>query len=208
MNTQEEKKSHKKKISLTAEEFIPKRFGLNYNPPMIILEFMLRSRGKLYLKKMKLYKLRATTSREVALKYIKMRYPDFFISNQIADKQLLSLIDKLKENLLKDANMKKQKPVEMKDKENNHKNTVAQKQLNPDVKKNNFFGDSTQAGPQIVKGQPDPQVKSNPQARSSTLRKSSSSGSSNDERRERAVIDNDFDDFDEIEDIEEETDEK
>ena len=83
----------KKKFKLSREEFLPRRFGLNFNPPMIILEYMVKSRGKLYLKKMKLFKLKPTTSTEVALKYLKMRYPDFFATEKIPEPQIMRLVD-------------------------------------------------------------------------------------------------------------------
>ena len=94
-------KNMKKKVKLTAEEFIPKRFGLNFNPPMIILEYMLKSRGKLYLKKFKLFKLKSSTGTEVALKYLKMRYPDIFSLEKFTDNQMTGLIDRLKAHLKK-----------------------------------------------------------------------------------------------------------
>ena len=86
---------------------MPKRYGLNFNPPMIILEYMVKSLGKLYLKKMKLFKLKATTQTDIALKYLKIRYPEFFGTGKIGDAQLCKLIDKLKAFLESGFNLAK-----------------------------------------------------------------------------------------------------
>jgi CEP19-like protein len=91
--------SQKKKLDVDKDDFLPKRFALNYNPPMIILEYMMKSKGKLYLSKIKLYKLQPTTPSELALKYIKDRYWELFETGKISDKQVLALVDKLKAQL-------------------------------------------------------------------------------------------------------------
>lgn len=38
---------------LNTKDYMPKRFGLRYNPPIIILEYLTPSTGKLYHHKMK-----------------------------------------------------------------------------------------------------------------------------------------------------------
>ena len=38
-------------------DYTPKRFGLNYNPPQIVLEYLTPSTGKLYHHKMRIHKL-------------------------------------------------------------------------------------------------------------------------------------------------------
>lgn len=179
----------KKKVVLTAEEFIPRRFGLNFNPPMIILEYMLRSRGKLYLKKMKLFKLRPTTSSDVALKYLKMRYPDFFSTNKIADPQVINLVEKLKDKLRQMTMMKK---PEVEGKEN-------QSSVHPDIKRNNFLGGENKNGP-LPETKPHPGQKEAITSLKDEKNKIDEMSESSEER-------DDFD-FDEIEDFEDETDEK
>lgn len=235
---QQERKTSKKKVVLSEEEFIPKRFGLNFNPPMIILEYMLRSRGKLYLKKMKIFKLKPTTTSEVALKYLKMRYPDFFVTDKIKDRQLLILIDKLKEFLLRDQTMKKQR-IETVLESSNLETITPDIPKNPDsgpssstIKRNNFIetpAPNNPSGPDIVRGKP---TVINASRRNSTSRsindvKDYDSGSSNEgdgetggereEGREEAgdkgeerpeEVIDDDFDFDEIEDFDDETDEK
>jgi hypothetical protein len=47
-------KSKKDVADLSFSDFQPKRFALNYDPPMIILEYLVPSTGKLYHHKMKL----------------------------------------------------------------------------------------------------------------------------------------------------------
>ena len=39
-----------------SNDYIPKRFGLNYSPPQIIIEYLAPSTGKLYHHKMRLHK--------------------------------------------------------------------------------------------------------------------------------------------------------
>lgn len=95
--------SQKRKLAVDSEDFLPKRFALNFNPPMIILEYMMKSKGKLYLSKIKLYKLQASTPSDLALKYIKDRYWELFETGKISDKQIISLVDKLKSKLSEQA---------------------------------------------------------------------------------------------------------
>lgn len=97
----------KKKFRLIQDDFLPRRFALSFNPPMIILEYMIKSKGKLYLKKMKLFKLRTTTGTEVALQYLRMRYPEFFDTGKMPEAQIIRLVDKLKDNLRQQAESKK-----------------------------------------------------------------------------------------------------
>lgn len=94
---------NKPKQKLSPEEFMPRRFGLSFNPPMIVLEYMIKSRGKLYQKKFKLFKLQASTPTETALQYLKLRYCDFFRLGKIKDQQFLSLIGRLKQGLGREA---------------------------------------------------------------------------------------------------------
>ena len=46
---------HSHKV-FNSNDYIPKRFGLNYSPPQIIIEYLAPSTGKLYHHKMRLHK--------------------------------------------------------------------------------------------------------------------------------------------------------
>ena len=55
---------------LSLSDFQPKRFALNYDPPMIILEYLVPSTGKLYHHKMKLRRLNGNSTVAEAIKYL------------------------------------------------------------------------------------------------------------------------------------------
>lgn len=75
-------------------DYQPKRFGLKYSPPTIILEYLVPSTGKLYHHKMRVRNLTAGT--EEILAHIKHRHAIYLGTSKITDDQLLGLIRKLK----------------------------------------------------------------------------------------------------------------
>jgi hypothetical protein len=57
-------------------DYMPKRFGLKFNPPQIILEYLVPSMGKLYHHKIKLYKLKyESVTQEVIKEVYEKHYP-------------------------------------------------------------------------------------------------------------------------------------
>jgi centrosomal protein CEP19 len=68
---------------LSLSDFQPKRFALNYDPPMIILEYLVPSTGKLYHHKMKLRRLTGSSTVPEAIKYLQKRHPLYFIDGKI-----------------------------------------------------------------------------------------------------------------------------
>jgi hypothetical protein len=92
---------NKKVVFESASDFDPKRFGLSFTPPMIILEYLVKSKGKLYLKKFRLLKMTNQTPPESMLKYLKYKYPEFFIPGRIKDEQITKLIIKVLEYMKK-----------------------------------------------------------------------------------------------------------
>ena len=70
---------------LSFSDFQPKRFALNYDPPMIILEYLVPSTGKLYHHKMKLRTLKADTKTEEVIDYLTKRHPLYFIANKVSE---------------------------------------------------------------------------------------------------------------------------
>ena len=65
-------------------DFQPKRFALNYDPPMIVLEYMVPSTGKLYHHKMKLRHLKPETKTEEVIDYLRKRHPLYFLANKVS----------------------------------------------------------------------------------------------------------------------------
>lgn len=100
LKTLKEKRDQKRrKALLNPEDIYPKRFALNFDPPMVILEF--NKLGSLYLKKMRLFKLTADSEPHTMLDYLKKQHSVFFESGRIDDKQVLKLISKLQQNMMK-----------------------------------------------------------------------------------------------------------
>lgn len=78
---------------LSLSDFVPKRFALNYDPPMIgkfngfnsfkVLEYLVPSTGKLYHHKMKLRRLTGKSTVKEAMNYLKKRHPLYFVEHKI-----------------------------------------------------------------------------------------------------------------------------
>ena len=92
---------------LSFSDFQPKRFALNYDPPMIskllcnlnrkiVLEYLVPSTGKLYHHKMKLRQLKAETKTEEVMEYLRKRHPLYFVANKISEEQINDLVNRLK----------------------------------------------------------------------------------------------------------------
>ncbi|CAD8122107.1 unnamed protein product [Paramecium sonneborni] len=77
----------------------PKRLAIRFDPPMIIVEYLQPSSGKLYHHKMKLLKLKPDTPINHALEYLKKKHAMYFMNNKIPEKQLLELIGKIQKRL-------------------------------------------------------------------------------------------------------------
>lgn len=83
-------------------DYQPKRFGLKYNPPTIILEYLVPSTGKLYHHKMRVRNLSANADEGQILTYIRHRHAIYLGTSKITDDQLLGLIRKLKSHMARD----------------------------------------------------------------------------------------------------------
>ncbi|CAD8111592.1 unnamed protein product [Paramecium primaurelia] len=77
----------------------PKRLAIRFDPPMIIVEYLQPSSGKLYHHKMKLLKMKPDTPANHALEYLKKKHAMYFMNNKIPEKQLLELIGKIQKRL-------------------------------------------------------------------------------------------------------------
>eukprot|EP00347_Sterkiella_histriomuscorum_P001504 403371780 len=69
--------------------------SLLYNPPVIVLEYLVPSTGKLYHHKMKLRQLKHDSDADEMLDYLKKRHPLYFMPNKLNHKQIMDLIKKL-----------------------------------------------------------------------------------------------------------------
>ncbi len=125
-------KSKKDVADLSFSDFQPKRFALNYDPPMIsknyrvcrliiniVLEYLVPSTGKLYHHKMKLRQLKAETSTEEVIEYLRKRHPLYFIANKISNEQINDLVNRLKFKI-KQLHGISTKPTDNSKKENNN----------------------------------------------------------------------------------------
>ena len=79
-------------------DYLPKRFALNYNPPQIIIEYLTPSTGKLYHHKMRLHKFTYDKSTTDVLKQLYDRHGIYLDKKKIKQKQIEKLIEKLKVN--------------------------------------------------------------------------------------------------------------
>jgi centrosomal protein CEP19 len=78
-------------------DYVPKRFALNFTPPFIILEYLVPSTGKLYHHKMRLHKFSAERSSQDMFNQIYMKHNMYLDKKIIKHSQMISLIDKIKE---------------------------------------------------------------------------------------------------------------
>ena len=101
----------KKDVSeLSLNDFEPKRFALNYDPPMIskydsnvssvsyirlVLEYLVPSTGKLYHHKMKLRRLTSKSTVVDTIKYLQKRHPLYFMNTKLNMEQITDLIKRL-----------------------------------------------------------------------------------------------------------------
>ena len=92
-------------------DYIPKRFGLNYNPPQIIIEYLTPSSGKLYHHRMRLHKFSKEKSNGEILKELHDRHGIYLDKKKVLNEQLIKLIERLKDNY-KGKNKKKENSKE------------------------------------------------------------------------------------------------
>jgi hypothetical protein len=121
-------KVKKDAAELSFADFQPKRFALNYDPPMIgnpsssftrvlVLEYLVPSTGKLYHHKMKLRQLKGDSDTDEMLEYLQKRHSLYFTTQKVTDKQITDLINRLKFKLKQSefTKAKTQAPEKLKD---------------------------------------------------------------------------------------------
>lgn len=88
-----------KQSSFNPNDYEPRKFGLKYDPPQIILEYFIPSMNKLKHHKIKLLKLRKDSKIEDILKEIYEKHGMYVDKTIINETQLVNLIEKLRSNL-------------------------------------------------------------------------------------------------------------
>ena len=83
-----------------SNDYVPKRFGLNYSPPQIIIEYLAPSTGKLYHHKMRLHKFKKEKNNAEIIKELYERHQVYLDKKKVSSEQLIRLIERLKQNFV------------------------------------------------------------------------------------------------------------
>ena len=67
-------------------DFQPKRIALSYDPPMIVIEYLVPSSGKLYHHRMKLKHLKPDSETKEMITYLQKRHPLYFTTGKLNEK--------------------------------------------------------------------------------------------------------------------------
>jgi centrosomal protein CEP19 len=83
---------------------VPKRFGLKYDPPAIILEYLQVSTGKLFHRQIGLRRLRATSDPARVAEKLRQKNRTLLVEDKVSFDQLVTLVSKLQLELGTGAN--------------------------------------------------------------------------------------------------------
>jgi hypothetical protein len=78
-------------------DYTPKRFGLKYNPPQIVVEYLTPSTGKLYHHKIRLGKFKPETNLQEVVKEVYEKHYMYLDNKKVNPAQIVRLIEKLNE---------------------------------------------------------------------------------------------------------------
>ena len=117
-----------------SNDYIPKRFGLNYSPPQIIIEYLAPSTGKLYHHKMRLHKFKKEKNNAEIIKELYEKHQVYLDKKKISSEQLVRLIERLKQNFVPIKKKSENKKEEEKNQENKQKNEI-KKEIKKEEKK-------------------------------------------------------------------------
>ena len=117
-----------------SNDYIPKRFGLNYSPPQIIIEYLAPSTGKLYHHKMRLHKFKKEKNNAEIIKELYERHQVYLDKKKISSEQLVRLIERLKQNFVPKKKKSENKKEEEKNQEKIQKNEI-KKEIKKEEKK-------------------------------------------------------------------------
>lgn len=88
----------------------PKRFGINYDPPSIILEYLQISTGKLFHRRIGLKRLRASSDPTRVAEKLRQRNRALLPEDRVSLEQIVSLVKRLQESM--GENVKNVKGIE------------------------------------------------------------------------------------------------
>ena len=97
-----------KKNSLNENDYMPKRFGISYKPPQIVVEYQKISNNKLYHHKIKLHKFSSNTKISEIIDDMYKRHNVYLNHKKVNKAQIIQLVEKLREKL-KNENEEKNK---------------------------------------------------------------------------------------------------
>lgn len=83
----------------TFPDFLPKRFGLKYNPPTIVLEYLVPSTGKLYHHKMRLRNLQPMDNVREWIQILRKKHSMYLPPAKVSDEQITDLINHLQSRI-------------------------------------------------------------------------------------------------------------
>jgi hypothetical protein len=124
---------HRHKV-FNSNDYVPKRFGLNYSPPQIIIEYLAPSTGKLYHHKMRLHKFRKDKNNAEIIKELYERHQIYLDKKKVSSEQLVRLIERLKQNFVPRKKKNENKKEEEKNQENKQKVEI-KKEIKKEEKK-------------------------------------------------------------------------
>ena len=114
-----------------SNDYIPKRFGLNYSPPQIIIEYLAPSTGKLYHHKMRLHKFKKEKNNAEIIKELYERHQVYLDKKKVSSEQLIRLIERLKQNFVP----RKKKNETKKEENKNEAKVEIKKEIKKEEKK-------------------------------------------------------------------------
>ena len=117
-----------------SNDYIPKRFGLNYSPPQIVIEYLAPSTGKLYHHKMRLHKFKKEKNNAEIIKELYERHQIYLDKKKVSSEQLVRLIERLKQNFVPRKKKNENKKEEEKNQENKQKVEI-KKEIKKEEKK-------------------------------------------------------------------------
>ena len=108
INTNSIPKPNRRKNSLDENDYMPKRFGISYNPPQIVVEYQKLSNNKLYHHKIKLHKFSSDAKISEIIDDMYKRHNVYLNHKKVNKAQIIQLVEKLREKL-KNENEEKNK---------------------------------------------------------------------------------------------------
>ena len=117
-----------------SNDYIPKRFGLNYSPPQIVIEYLAPSTGKLYHHKMRLHKFKKEKNNAEIIKELYERHQIYLDKKKVSSEQLVRHIERLKQNFVPRKKKNENKKEEEKNQENKQKVEI-KKEIKKEEKK-------------------------------------------------------------------------